>query len=185
MARNFLRAFADHETIVAPSGACVAMVRVNYPTLFAGEAEEQAARAVGPRVHEFSSFLVDVLGVTDLGARLETTVTCHDSCHPLRELGVRDQPRALLANVAGLRLVEMEHSETCCGFGGVFAAKYPELSTAMADEKLDHAAATGAQYVVGVEASCLMHLQGRIARRGLPLAVLHLAELLARGKGLL
>ncbi|NPV46702.1 MAG: (Fe-S)-binding protein [Armatimonadetes bacterium] len=185
IARNFLRVFGEHGTIVAPSGSCVSMVRTNYPGLFAGEPEEAAARALGHRVHELSSFLVDILQVTNLGAELPVTVTVHDSCHALRELGVRDQPRALLAQVRGLTLVEMAHSEVCCGFGGLFSVKYPELSTAMADEKLDNALATGAQYLVGVEASCLLHLQGRLRRRALPLQTLHLAELLAWGKGLL
>lgn len=185
IARNFLHVFADCETIVAPSGSCVSMVRTNYPGLFAGEPEEAEARAIGDRVHEFSSFLVDKLQVSDLGAELHATVTVHDSCHALRELGVRDQPRALLAQVRGVTVIEMEHSDVCCGFGGVFSAKYPEISTAMADEKLDHALATGAQYLMGVEASCLLHLQGRLARRSLSLQTMHLAELLARGKGLL
>lgn len=185
IARNFLRVFGGYQTIVAPSGSCVSMVRTNYPGLFAGEPEEAAARTLGDRVHELSSFLVDTLGVTDLGAEFPVTVTVHDSCHARRELGVRNQPRALLAGVRGLTLIEMAQSDVCCGFGGVFAVKYPELSVAMADEKLDNALATGAQYVVGVEASCLLHLQGRLRHRGLPLQTMHLAELLARGKGLL
>lgn len=182
VARQFLRVFGEYDCVVAPSGSCVAMVRHKYPLLFADEPEAAVARDIAPRVHELSSFLVDHLGVTDLGARFPATVTFHDSCHPLRELGVRDQPRVLLAQVEGLTLTEMVNSEVCCGFGGVFAVKYPEISLAMADEKLANALATGARYVVGVEASCLMHLQGRIDRRGLPLQALHLAELLAEGR---
>lgn len=185
IARNFLKVFAPFETIVAPSGSCVSMVRVNYPQLFAGEREQEAATAIGPRVRELTSFLVDELGVTDLGASFPHTVTFHDSCHPLRELGVREQPRVLLSQVRGLTLVEMEKSDECCGFGGVFSAKYPEVSTALADEKLKHALATDAEYLSGVEGSCLMHLQGRINRQGLPLQPIHIAELLARGMGLL
>ncbi|MEN6547854.1 MAG: (Fe-S)-binding protein [Armatimonadia bacterium] len=185
IARNFLRVFADHDLIVAPSGSCVSMVRVNYPQLFAGEPEERLSYEIGPRVRELTSFLVDDLGITNLGAKLSTKVTVHDSCHPLRELGVREQPRALLRAVEGLELVEMEKSDVCCGFGGVFSAKYPEVSTAMADEKLDNALRTGAEWIVGVEASCLMHLQGRIDRRGLAIGTRHVAELLARGMGLL
>jgi L-lactate dehydrogenase complex protein LldE len=185
IARNFLKVFAPYETIVAPSGSCVSMVRVNYPQLFEGTPQEAAAREIGPRVHELTSFLVDDLGVTDLGAEFAAKGTLHDSCHPLRELGVRDQPRALLGKVAGLELVEMQGSDVCCGFGGVFSAKYPEVSTALADEKLGNALATEAEYVVGVEGSCLMHLQGRINRQGLPINTLHIAELLARGMGLL
>ena len=185
IARHFLRVFADHETIVAPSGSCVGMVTKSYPWLFEGQPEEAQARAMTGRVHEFTSFLVDHLGVTDLGAKLAATVTLHDSCHPLRELGIREQPRALLRAVAGLTFIEMPQSDTCCGFGGAFSVKYPEISTAMADEKLTHALSTGAEIITGVEASCLMHLQGRIDRQGHPITTMHLAELLARGMGLL
>jgi L-lactate dehydrogenase complex protein LldE len=135
-------------------------------------------------MHEFTSFLVDELKVTDLGAQLQAHVTCHDSCHPLRELGIREQPRALLRAVDGLTLTEMPQSDTCCGFGGAFSVKYPEISTAMADEKLANAASTGAEIITGVESSCLLHLQGRIDRQKLPLQTMHLAELLARGLGL-
>jgi len=181
IARHLLEVFAGYETIVAPSGSCVTMVRVHYPQVFEGRPEAEAAAALGPRVRELTSFLVDELGVTDLGATFNARVTMHDSCHAHRELGVHDQPRALLAQVRGLELIEMERSDVCCGFGGVFSAKYPEISTAMADEKLDNAVKTGAQYVVGVEGSCLMHLQGRIDRRGLPLKTMHLG----RGMGLL
>lgn len=185
IARNFLHVFEPHEVIVAPSGSCVAMVRVNYPPLFAGEREEALACAIGPRVRELTSFLVDELGAIDLGAKFPAKVTVHDSCHPLRELGVREQPRTLLRMVEGLEIIEMTKSDVCCGFGGVFSAKYPEVSTAMADEKLENALATGAEYIVGVEGSCLMHLQGRIDRRGLGIKTRHVAELLARGMGLL
>jgi len=185
IARHFLRVFEGQDTIVAPSGGCVGMVKVNYPVLFEGRPEAAAAQAMADRVHEFTSFLVDQLGVTDLGAKLEASVTIHDSCHPLRELGIREQPRALLRAVAGLTLVEMPQSDTCCGFGGAFSVKYPEISTAMADEKLANATSTGAEIITGVESSCLLHLQGRIDRQGLPIRTMHIAELLARGMRLL
>lgn len=185
IAANFLACFTPYETIVAPSGSCVSMVRANYPDLFAGTPQEQQAREIAPRVRELTSFLVDELGVTDLGGRLQAKVTFHDSCHPLRELKIQHQPRALLAAVEGLELVEMHNSDVCCGFGGVFSAKYPEISTAMADDKLQNALDTGAQYLTGVEGSCLMHLQGRLRRRGLPLETIHVVELLARATGLL
>jgi len=185
IARHFLRVFDAYETIVAPSGGCVGMVRENYPGLFAGRPEEAPARDIGGRVHEFTSFLVDTLGVTDLGAKLPTTVTVHDSCHALRELGIREQPRALLRAVEGLTLIEMPDSDTCCGFGGAFSVKYPEISTAMADEKLTNALSTQAEIITGVESSCLMHLQGRIDRQGHPIKTMHVAEVLARGMGLL
>lgn len=184
IARHFLKVFAGCETIVAPSGGCVGMVRENYRPLFEGQPEEQQARDMAGRVYEFTSFLVDKLRASDLGAKLEATVTLHDSCHALRELGVREQPRALLRAVEGLTLIEMPSSDTCCGFGGVFSAKYPEISTAMADDKLANAVSTGAEYITGVEASCLMHLQGRSDRRKLPIRTIHIAELLARGMGL-
>jgi L-lactate dehydrogenase complex protein LldE len=183
IARHFLQVFAGYDTIVAPSGGCVGMVAQNYPWLFEGQPEAALAREMAGRVHEFTSFLVDHLGVTDLGAKLEATVTLHDSCHALRELGIREQPRALLRAVEGLTLIEMPASDTCCGFGGAFSVKYPEISTAMADEKLANALSTEAQFITGVEASCLMHLQGRIDRQGYPIKTMHIAELLARGMG--
>lgn len=183
IARHFLRVFEGHETIVAPSGGCVGMVRLHYPGLFEGQPEAEAVQALGGRMHEFTSFLVDQLGVTDLGAQLQAHVTFHDSCHPLRELGIREQPRALLRAVTGLTLTEMPQSDTCCGFGGAFSVKYPEISTAMADEKLTNATSTGAEFITGVESSCLLHLQGRIDRQKLPLKTMHVAELLARGLG--
>jgi L-lactate dehydrogenase complex protein LldE len=183
VARHFLRVFADYETIVAPSGGCVGMVSQHYPTLFAGWPEAAQVAAMAERVHEFTSFLVDTLGVTDLGAALEAKVTVHDSCHPLRELGIHAQPRALLRAVAGLTLLEMPQSDTCCGFGGAFSVKYPEISTAMADEKLTNALSTGADILTGVESSCLLHLQGRIDRQGHPIQTMHIAELLAGGGG--
>ena len=184
IALHFLDVFEGCEAIVAPSGGCVGMVREHYRWLFEGRPELERVEALAGHVHEFTSFLVDELGVTDLGAKLEATVTVHDSCHALRELGIKRQPRALLAAVEGLRVVEMPDSETCCGFGGAFSVKYPEISTAMADEKLDNALSTQADLITGVEASCLMHLQGRIDRRKLPIRTLHIAELLAKGLGL-
>ena len=184
IARHFLTVFGGYDTIVAPSGSCVTMVGHHYPELFAGRPEETAAQEMAGRVHEFTSFLVDCLGVTDLGATLTATVTVHDSCHALRELGIKEQPRALLRHVEGLTLIEMPQAETCCGFGGAFSVKYPEISTAMVDEKLESALSTQAEIITGVEGSCLMHQQGRIERRGLPLQTMHIAELLGRGIGL-
>jgi L-lactate dehydrogenase complex protein LldE len=185
IARHFLNVFADYETIVAPSASCVTMVRHHYSELFAGEAEEQVAGKMGGRVHEFTSFLVDCLGVTELGAKLSATVTMHDSCHALRELQIKEQPRALLRQVEGLTLIEMPQAEACCGFGGAFAVKYPEISTVMVDEKLDSALGTSAEIITGVEGSCLMHQQGRIERRGLAIKTMHVAELLGRGMGMM
>ncbi len=171
------------EAIVSASGSCGAMIKVFYPELFKGQPrEEERARALSPRILEFSEFLVDVLKVSDVGARFESRVTFHDGCHGLRELGVKKQPRALLAAVRGLELVEMKEAETCCGFGGTFAAKMPSISTAMGEVKCASALETGAEFVVSNDASCLMQIQGLLDRQGQgkKLRSLHLAEVLAQ-----
>ncbi len=171
--------FNNAEVIVAPSGSCGAMLKVFYPQLFAGHPHESDALDLAGRVFEFSDFLVNHLGVTDLGAKLHARATFHDGCHGLRELGIRDAPRKLLAHVEGLELVEMSEAQTCCGFGGTFAVKFPSISTAMGEVKCDSIAATGASLVISNDSSCLMHLQGLLDRRGQPLRSLHLAEVLA------
>ncbi len=180
LARRFLDVFEDAECIVCPSGSCVHMVRHHYRELFAKEPRLLArAERVGARTFEFTEFLVDVLGVTDVGASWHGDVTYHDSCHLLRGLGVKDQPRALLGKVQGLNLVEMTRSDECCGFGGTFSAKYPEISEALLETKLANIQATGAGAVVGCDMGCLMHMQGMIRRRELPISVHHIAEILA------
>ena len=180
LARHFLDVFEDAECIVCPSGSCVNMVRHHYRELFARDARLLArAERVAARTFEFTEFLVDVLGVTDVGATWHGDVTYHDSCHLLRGLGVKDQPRALLAKVRGLSLVEMTRSDECCGFGGTFSAKYPEISEALLETKLANIQATGAGAVVGCDMGCLMHMQGMIRRRELPVSVHHIAEILA------
>lgn len=180
LARRFLDVFEDAECIVCPSGSCVHMVRHHYRELFAKEPRLLArAERVGARTFEFTEFLVDVLGVTDVGASWHGDVTYHDSCHLLRGLGVKDQPRALLAAVRGLNLIEMTRSDECCGFGGTFSAKYPEISEALLETKLANIQATGAGAVVGCDMGCLMHMQGMIRRRELPIGVHHIAEILA------
>jgi L-lactate dehydrogenase complex protein LldE len=180
LARRFLDVFEDAECIVCPSGSCVHMVRHHYRELFAKEPRLLArAERVGAKTFEFTEFLVDVLGVTDVGASWHGDVTYHDSCHLLRGLGVKDQPRALLGKVRGLNLVEMTRSDECCGFGGTFSAKYPEISEALLETKLANIQATGAGAVVGCDMGCLMHMQGMIRRRELPISVHHIAEILA------
>jgi len=180
LARRFLDVFEDAECIVCPSGSCVHMVRHHYRELFAKEPRLLArAERVGARTFEFTEFLVDVLGVTDVGASWHGDVTYHDSCHLLRGLGVKDQPRALLAGVRGLNLIEMTRSDECCGFGGTFSAKYPEISEALLETKLSNIQATGVGAVVGCDMGCLMHMQGMIRRRELPITVHHIAEILA------
>ncbi len=184
-AQRFISIFADAEHIVCPSGSCVHMVRHHYPELFAGEDQEtrDLAARVAANCYEFSQYLVDVLKITDLQARFPARVTYHDSCHLLRGLGIADQPRQLLAQVSGLELVEMVDSDVCCGFGGTFSVNYADISAAMADEKVDNILATGADYVVGCDMSCLMNIQGRLSRRREAVQVKHIAEILASTGG--
>jgi len=180
VARQFLRAFADAELVVVPSGSCAEMVKVHMPSLFPeGSREQAAAVRLGGRVREFTQFLVHDLQRTDVGARFPHRVTYHDSCHLLRGMGVGDEPRALLRQVRELEYVELEAADTCCGFGGTFAAKYPSISGGMGREKLACVMATGAEYLVAADTGCLMHLRGLIARQQVPLLAVHLAEVLA------
>jgi L-lactate dehydrogenase complex protein LldE len=180
VARQFVSAFAGCELIVAPSGSCVEMVKKHVPALFAdGSRERQEAERVAARVREFSDFLVNVVRVIDVGARFPHRVTYHDSCHLLRGLGIRQEPRALLAAVHEASVVDLPASDTCCGFGGTFAVKYPAISGEMGREKLRYAMQTGAEYLVACDTGCLMHLRGMIAREQMPLRALHLAEVLA------
>lgn len=179
VAAKVLETLSAAEVVVIGSGSCGAMLKVFYPELFAGTTHEQAARTLAAKTYEFSDFLVTKLGVTNLGARFPAKVTFHDGCHGLRELGTHDQPRRLLAQVQGLTLVEMKE-KTCCGFGGTFAAKFPMISTAMGEVRCAVAQETGAEYIVSNDSSCLMHLQGLLARQGGRLQTIHLAEVLAR-----
>ncbi|WP_319585498.1 (Fe-S)-binding protein [uncultured Desulfobulbus sp.] len=184
-ARRFIDLFEDAEVIVCPSGSCVAMVRQHSPELFVNDpVMHPRALAVGRKTFEFSEYLVDVLGLTDLGAIFPGTVTYHDSCHLVRTLGIREQPRQLLRHVRGLSLVEMKNSDTCCGFGGAFSVGYPDISLALADDKIDTLLQTGAGTLVGCDVSCLMQIRGRLTRRGETIRVLHLAQVLAGGEAL-
>jgi L-lactate dehydrogenase complex protein LldE len=172
-----LECFKDSEVVVIASGSCGAMMRVFSPELFAGTPQEALAKLVASKCYEFSEFLVNRLGVTDLGARFPAKVTFHDGCHGLRELGNKKPARQLLAHVKELELVEM-NEEACCGFGGTFAAKFPAISTAMGEVKCAAAEATGADYIVSNDSSCLMHIQGLLERQGKPLKTIHLAQVL-------
>ncbi|MDQ1449051.1 MAG: L-lactate dehydrogenase complex protein LldE [Actinomycetota bacterium] len=170
----------EFDEIVTPSGSCAAMVCHHYPALLAERRAE--AETLAARTFELTQYLVDVLGVDDIGARLDTTVTVHDACHGLRNLGLGVGMRRLLER-AGATLVEMTEPDTCCGFGGVFSFTYPEVSTRLADAKLGYAAATSARYVVSTDLACLMHLDGRRRRLGPATAPqpIHIADLLASG----
>jgi L-lactate dehydrogenase complex protein LldE len=177
IAAPVLDKLADAEAVVIGSGSCGAMVKKFYPDLFAGTPRAELARTISARTWEFSDFLVNRLGVTDLGAKFPHQITFHDGCHGLRELGIKTAPRALLGKVNGLKLVEMKE-EVCCGFGGTFAAKFPMISTAMGEVKCANAAETGAEYIVSGDSSCLMHIQGLLSRQGSPIKTIHLAEVL-------
>jgi L-lactate dehydrogenase complex protein LldE len=180
VARYFLDTFESSESIVVPSGSCTAMIVHHFAELFRKEPETLArVHALEKRVWEFSTFLTEVAGAEDVGAHLEDVVTFHDGCHGLRELGVRDAPRRLLANVRGLELREMKPAEECCGFGGTFAVKFAELSGAMANTKIEAILGTGARTVVSLDPSCLMQIQGALSRAGSDVRTMHLAEVLA------
>jgi L-lactate dehydrogenase complex protein LldE len=178
VAIKVLEQLKNAEAVVIGSGSCGAMVKKFYPELFANTPQAELAKQIAERTWEFSDFLVSQLGVTALGANFPHKVTFHDGCHGLRELGIKKSPRTLLANVRGLELVEMSEAETCCGFGGTFAAKFPMISTAMGEVKCASAAETGAEYIVSNDSSCLMHLQGLLSRQGKPIKTIHLAEVL-------
>ena len=180
VARQFLDVFRDAEHVVVPSGSCTSMITHHFEEIFAQEPKLlEDSQRMAPRVWEFSRFLLEVAKVDDVGARFEGVVTYHDSCHALRELCIKDGPRRLLAKVRGLELREMDAAEQCCGFGGTFSVKFPEVSGAMARTKIESIRKTEASTVVSIDSSCLMQLQGVISRAGLPIRTMHLAEVLA------
>jgi L-lactate dehydrogenase complex protein LldE len=185
LVERFVDAFAGFDAVVTPSGSCASMVRryhAHVAELADGDGERRlGARVaeVAPRVYELSELLVDVLGVTDVGASFPHTVTFHPTCHSTRLLGVGDRPRHLLQSVAGLRLVDLPRSEACCGFGGTFAVKNPDTSIAMGTDKVDDVLGSGAEVLTAGDTSCLMHIGGLLSRRGSHMRVMHLAEILA------
>jgi L-lactate dehydrogenase complex protein LldE len=180
VARHFLDTFQACEHIVTPSGSCVAMVVNHFAELFRKEPDTlERVEALRRRVREFSSFLIEIARVEDVGAHLEEVITFHDGCHALRELGIRSGPRSLLAHVRGLELRELDPPGECCGFGGTFALKFDELSCSMGAAKADAIVRTGARAVVSLDPSCLMQIRGALARAGAPVRTMHLAEVLA------
>ncbi|MET9221868.1 (Fe-S)-binding protein [Streptomyces sp. NPDC003300] len=186
LVRRYAAAFDAYDHVVTPSGSCAAMVRDNYPRIAAKAVAEsrdrgltEAAASAVPKTYELTEFLVDVLGVTDVGAYFPHAVTYHPSCHGLRMLGLGERPRRLLEAVKGLELRELEGAEECCGFGGTFAVKNPDVSAAMGEDKVRHALDSGAQVLCGADNSCLMHLDGLLRRQDADLRAVHLAEILA------
>lgn len=182
VAQRNLTLFADYEYVVVPSGSCTAMIRLFYPDLFAEDPHlHQQAESLAARTYELSEFLFNVVGTDDVGAAFAGKVAYHASCHLQRELGVTEAPRRLISRVAGVEACDAEMSEQCCGFGGTFAVKYPEISSAMLEKKIASLQRAGADTLVSCDSGCLMHIAGRLRRQGMDVRVMHLAELLNTG----
>lgn len=180
IAEQVITAFAPYDYVVAPSGSCTGMLKTHYPALFAREPRwRERVDAFCAKTYELVSFLTDVLNVSSVTARFDGTVTYHDACSGLRELGIKQQPRQLLASVAELTLQEMHDSNVCCGFGGTFCVKFPDISNAIVGKKADNAAATGADTLLAGDLGCLMNIAGRLQRDGRKLKARHIAEVLA------
>ena len=180
LAEQAIEAFEHFDYVVAPSGSCAAMLKKHYPGLFKGDAAWEArALAFSDKVHELISFLTDVMKVEKVESDFVGTVTYHDSCSGLRELGIKEQPRALLSSLPGVKLAEMKDSEVCCGFGGTFCVKYPDISNAIIEKKAATISATGADVLLAGDIGCLMNMAGKIRREGGRTQVRHVAEVLA------
>ena len=175
---KFLKDFDGNTIIVAPSASCVGFVKSYYSKLFDNSSMHNEVKAIAQNIFELSDFLVNKLAITYFGARLNGKATYHDSCAGLRECRIKNEPRTLLQNVEGLELVELNDVETCCGFGGTFAVKFEPISIAMAEQKVENALATGAEYLISTDLSCLMHLQGYINNKNYSLKTMHLADVL-------
>ena len=178
---KFIKDFEGADYIVAPSASCVGFVRNYYTKLFENSSQHNQVKDLSNRIFEFSEFLTDVLKIENYGAALHAKATFHDSCAALRECKIKDAPRKLLAQVKGLELTEMNDVETCCGFGGSFAVKFEAISIGMADQKIVHAQATNAELIISTDLSCLMHLDGYIKGKNLPIQTMHIADVLASG----
>jgi L-lactate dehydrogenase complex protein LldE len=180
LAEQVIAAFEGFDHVVAPSGSCAGMLKKHYPGLFRGDpAWEGRAERFAAKVHELVSFLTDIRGMDAVAARQAATVTYHDSCSGLRELGIRDQPRRLLRSVEGLELVELADADVCCGFGGTFCAKYPDISNAIVEKKTARIEESGARTLLAGDLGCLMNIAGKLRRQGSAVEVRHVAEVLA------
>jgi L-lactate dehydrogenase complex protein LldE len=180
IARQVIAAFKGYDHVVAPSGSCAGIIRTHYPELFAeGSADRAAAEELAGRTHELVSFLVNVMKVEKVDAEFPAKATYHDSCSGLRELGIKQEPRMLLKSVSGVTLREMTDAEVCCGFGGTFCVKYPDISNRMLEKKVKHIADTGADTLIAGDLGCLMNMAGKLKRDGSPIKVRHVAEVLA------
>ena len=181
-AKTLIESFEDSDFVVSPSGSCVAMIHHHYPILFKDDPVMlKKAIELKEKSYEFTQFLVQVLGVTDLGASFPHRVTYHPSCHGTRMLGIKDEPYTLLKNIKGLEFVPLPFAEDCCGFGGTFAVKLPDISGAMVSEKVQHVMETEAEVLCGLDMGCLMNIGGRMSHAGKPVRVMHLIEVLYEG----
>jgi L-lactate dehydrogenase complex protein LldE len=183
LAERFIKVFSKSDYVVAPSGSCVSMVKVFYDELALPENLKSELQGLKKRIFELSEFLVDVMHVTDVGANFNGKVTYHESCHLLRELHVSEQPRRLIGNVKGLEFIEMNESKRCCGFGGTFSVKFPELSCVLTEDKVNNIESCGADFVVGCDSSCLMNIDGVLKKKSSNIRTMHLSELLISGWG--
>ncbi len=182
LAEKFIADFPNDRPIVSPSASCTGFIKNYYPDLFQKEDQFFAGyQRLHRNLFELTDFLVNQLEFTDFGASFFHTVCYHDACSALREYGIRQEPRFLLSKVKGLELVEMEETETCCGFGGTFSAKFTAISTAMTEQKIENALKTGAEYIISTESSCLMNLEGYIRKNNIPIKPIHIADILASG----
>jgi L-lactate dehydrogenase complex protein LldE len=180
---KFLKSFPEDSVIITPSASCTGMVKNYYNDLFTNTMLHNKCRTIQGNIYELSDFLINILQFDYFGAELDGRAVYHDSCAGLRECHIKAEPRQLLSKVHGLELVDLKDGETCCGFGGTFAVKFDAISTAMAQQKVDNALDTGAEYIISTDASCLMHLQGYIDKNNLPIQTMHLADVLAQGWG--
>lgn len=179
MGESFIKQFSNGRYVVVPSASCVSMVRKHYTRMFFNTSLHLDLKKLQSNIFELTDFIVNVMKINDIGGRMNTTVTYHDSCKALRSYGIHDEPRVLLESIRGLELIEMKNSDECCGFGGSFSHNYAPISAAMGLQKLQNAMDTGAEYLVSTEASCLMHLKGIAEKNNLPIKTKILADILA------
>lgn len=178
---KFMADFHSKRPVIGPSASCIGFIKNYYDKLFFNTPWHLEYKKLKDNFYEITDFMVNVLKVDDIGARFDARVTYHDSCAALREYRLKDEPRILLSKVKGLTLVEMEKTDVCCGFGGTFAVNHEPISTAMAEQKVNLAIQTGAEYIVSTDSSCLMHQEGYIKKHNLPIKVIHIIDLLAKG----
>jgi len=178
---KFIKEFTNDRYIICPSSACVGFIKNSYPEMFHNSVLHNEYKQIQKNIYEFTDFLVNILNITNIGATLNGTATYMDSCTALRECNIKKEPRILLEKVKGLEVKEMTDTETCCGFGGIFSVKFEDISVSLAEQKIDHALSTGAEYLVSTDASCLMHLEAYINKHKKNIKTMHIADVLASG----